>query len=59
MKNTVDYDYLTAEILSGDRGEDTILDAFCWFTAPEGPFFWLDRNEEFKEWYFGENDNKK
>lgn len=59
VKNTVDYDYLTEEVLGGDRGEDTIIDAFGWFTAPEGPFFWQDRNREFKEWYFGENNNEE
>ena len=57
--NTVEFDYRTAEVLSGDRGEDTILDAFCWVYAPEGQGFWQDRNEEFREWYFSENDNKE
>lgn len=29
VKNTVAFDYRTAEVLSGDRGEDTIIDAFA------------------------------
>lgn len=59
VKNTVAFDYRTAEVLSGDRGEDTILDAFCWVYAPEGLSFWQDRNEEFREWYFRENEDNK
>lgn len=59
MKNIIDYDYRTAEVLSGERGEDIILDAFCWLYAPEGLSFWQDRNEEFREWYFGEIANKE
>lgn len=59
VKNTVEFDYRTAEVLSGDRGEDTIIDAFGWLHAPEGLAFWLERNEEFKKWYFSENDNKE
>ena len=58
-KNTVEYDYRTAEVLSGDRGEDTVRDAFCWVYAPEGLSFWQDRDEEFQEWYFSGNDNKE
>lgn len=58
-KNTVEYDYRTAEVLSGDRGEDTVCDAFCWVYAPEGLSFWQDRDEEFQEWYFSGNDNKE
>ena len=53
-KNTIEYDYLTEEVLSGDRGEDTIADAFCWVYTPEGQGFWQDRDEEFQEWYFSE-----
>ena len=58
-KNTVEYDYRTAEVLSGDSGEDTIRNAFSWLHAPEGLTFWLEINEEFKEWYFSGNDNKE
>ena len=57
VKNTVAFDYRTAEVLSGDRGEDTILDAFCWLDTPEGDDFWGDKNREFKEWYFNEKNN--
>ncbi len=57
MRNTIDYDYRTAEVLSGDRGQDTVLDAFCWVYAPEGLNFWSEKNLEFREWYFSENAN--
>lgn len=50
-KNTVEYDYRTAEVLSGDRGEDTVLDAVCWVYAPEGLSFWMEKNWEFQKWY--------
>lgn len=55
-RNTVEFDYRTAEVLSGDRGEDTILDAFCWVYAPEGLSFWTEKNWEFQKWYKA-NDN--
>lgn len=57
MRNTIDYDYRTAEVLSGDRGQDTVLDAFYWVYAPEGLNFWSEKNQEFREWYFSENAN--
>lgn len=53
-KNTVEYDHHATEVLSGDRGEYTVFDAFRWVYAPEGQRFWQDRNEEFWEWYFSE-----
>lgn len=51
VKNTVAFDYRTAEVLSGDRGEDTVLDAFCWEFTSEGFHYWYRRNTQFLRWY--------
>lgn len=40
-------------ILEGKFGEHTLRVGFTWTLSPEGLGFWKRRNEEFKEWYYG------
>lgn len=41
--------------LNGCMYDETIIVAFPWYLSPEGYDYWREINNEFAEWYYGEN----
>ena len=41
--------------ICGEAGPNTLSHSFCWWLSPEGDEYWRGINQQFQEWYYGDD----